>query len=285
MKSRWITNLLLLLAIAILSLIAHFKPGIDKPDAAVYLTMLKQDEVTRIQLERSLLPELLLVRHNDSWFIEQNPRLPADTFQVNALSRLAEQTVERSYSVTELDLAQAGLAVPENRVTLNQQELVFGSIDPLEGLRYVRLGETVHLIEDLYQNQIQASYTNFVRRRLFADNASITALKLPGLQLQQLSGQWQLTPEQDISADRLQLFIDGWQSASALNIQKMDAELTGETISVTLAGQEKPVEFIIQARETELVLARPDFGIQYKLGNRSSNLLGIAENPDDSLAE
>ena len=285
MKSRWITNLLLLLAIVILSLIAHFKPGIDKPAADVYLTTLKQDEVTRIQLERSLLPELLLIKQNDSWFIEQDPLLPADTFQVSALTRLAEQTVERSYSATELDLAQAGLASPENRVTLNQQELIFGGIDPLEGLRYVRAGETVHLIEDLYQNQIQASYTNFVRRRLFADNARITALKLPGLQLRQVEGQWQLTPQQDISADRLQLFIDGWQSASALNIQKMDAGLSGETISVTLAGQEKPVEFIIQERETELVLARPDFGIQYKLGNRSSDLLELAANTDESPAE
>lgn len=285
MKSRWVTNFLLLMAIGILSLIAHFKPGIEKPAADVYLTTLKQDDITRIRLQRSLLPELVLFKNDNAWFIQHKPPLPADPFQVNALTRLAEQTIKRSYAVTELDLAQVELDSPENRVTLNDQTLAFGGIDPLEGLRYVRVGDTVHLIEDLYQNQIQSSYINFVRRRLFAEFDKITALKLPGLRIQQIKGKWQTTPEQTVSADKLQLFIEGWQQASALNVEKMDPGTTGETVSVTLAGEEKPVDFIIKARESELILARPDFGIQYKLGDRSGDLLELPAEADDKTPE
>lgn len=285
MKSRWVTNFLLVMAIGILSLIAHFKPGIEKPAADVYLTTLKQDDIRRIQLQRSLLPALVLVKNDDAWFIQHKPPLPADPFQVNALTRLAEQTVKRSYAVTELDLAQVELAAPENSVTLNDLRLTFGGIDPLEGLRYVRIGDTVHLIEDLYQNQIQSSYTNFVRRRLFAESDKITALKLPDLQIQQIEGKWQTTPEKAVSADTLQLFIEIWQQASALNVQKIDPGLSGETVSVTLAGEQKPVDFIIQSTESELVLARPDFGIQYKLGDRSGNLLALPESNDTSPEE
>ncbi len=285
MKSRWVTNLFLVFAIGILSLIAHFEPGIEKPAAEIYLTSLTQDAVTRIQLDRSLLPKLVLVKKDNAWFIEQDPPLPANKFQVNALTRLAVQTVKRRYAPTELDLAQVGLSSPENRVTLNQQELIFGGIDPLEALRYVKAGNTVHLIEDLYQNQIQSSFTNFVRHRLFAESDKITALKLPGFQMQQVEGKWQLTPEQTVSTDKLHLFIEGWQAASALNVQKMDPETTGETIYVTLSGQEEAVKFIIQASESQLILARPDYGIQYKLGDRSGDFIEIPTDTDDGNLE
>ena len=282
MKSRWVTNLLLLMAIGILSLIAHFQPGIEKPAANVFLTGLKQDTIERVQIDRALLPDLLLVKKNNQWFIEQVPPLPADALQVNALTRLAEQKVARSYDVTELDLAQVELASPENRITLNQLQLAFGSIDPLEGLRYVRNGDRVNLIEDLYQNQIQADFTRFVRRRLFDEGQKITSIKLPGIQLQQLEGKWQPIPEQATSTDNLQLFIERWQEANALNVQKMDPDTTGETVSITLAGQEQPVDFMIVSRESELILARPDFGIQYKLGDRSKDFLELTSESEDT---
>jgi hypothetical protein len=276
MKSRWLTNFLLVMAIGILSLIAHYLPGIQKPADDVYLTTLKQDEIERIQIDRMLLPQLVLVKKDNTWLIDREPPLPADLLQVNSLTRLSEQTVTRSYAVTELDLAQIEMASPEFRITLNQQELAFGGVDPLEGLRYVRYGDRVNLIEDLYKNQLDAVYTRFIRRRLFAENEKITAIKLPSFQIKQTEGKWQVSPETPVSADKLQLFIEAWQQASALNIQKMDLEkTTEETVSVMLAGQEQPVDFIIQTRETELILARPDYGIQYKLGNRGNEFLNL----------
>ena len=286
MKSRWITNFLLVMAIGILSLIAHYLPGVKKPADDVYLTTLKQDEINHIQIDRNFLPKLVFVKKDSTWFIDQQPHLPADPLQVNALTRLAEQTVTRSYAVTELDLAQVELASPEIRITLNQQQLAFGGIDPLEGLRYVRNGDRVNLIEDLYKNQLEAVYTRFIRRRLFAENEKIIAIKLPDFQANQTGGKWQLTPETTVSADKLQLFIETWQQASALNIQKIDLEqTTGESVSVTLAGQQQPVDFVIKTRETELILARPDYGIQYKLGNRGNEFLNLPGASDGSKAE
>ena len=287
MKSRWITNFLLVMAIGILSLIARYLPGINEPAAdEVYLTTLKANEIERIQIDRNLLPQLVLVKKDSAWFIDQQPPLPADSLQVNSLTRLAEQTVTRGYAITELDLAQIELASPEIRIMLNQQQLEFGGIDPLEGLRYVRNDKRVNLIEDLYKNQLESVYTRFIRRRLFAENEKITAIKLADFQANQIDGKWQLSPETTISADKLQLFIETWQQASALNIQKIDLEqTTGESVSVTLAGQQQPVNFVIKTRETELILARPDYGIQYKLGNRGNEFLNLPGVSDGSKAE
>lgn len=274
MKSRWITNLLLLMAIGALSLIAHFKPGVEKAQEQ-RLTALKQDAIQHITLTRPLLAPVNLVKKGNSWIIESDPPLPADPFQVNAITRLAEQKVSRSYPVTDLDLAQVKLATPDITVKLDDVVLEFGAVDPLEGLRYVRVGDRVHLIEDLYQNQLEADQSHFVRRRLFAEGQRITAITLPGFSMERIDGKWRVTPEQAVSSDSLQQFSERWQEASALSIQPVDGHAAGDSVTVTLAGHAEPVRFIIQSREPQLTLVRPDYGIQYSLGNRAADFLEL----------
>jgi len=282
MKSRWIINLLLLVAIGILILVAHFEPGIDEQAEAPAITILKKDQLRRIHLNRPVREDLVLVKTStQSWVIEHTPELPADNYQVNALQRLAEQKAVRSYPASELDLAQLQLDPPYATAILNDTAIEFGNLEPLEGLRYVRVADQVHLIHDLYLQLIEASYTQFVRRRLFDEHTRIARIALPGFSIAKTDQGWAVEPQQVVSADNLQQFVDRWQVATGLNIQAADSTVEGESVELIQADTGHSVNFVISAHEPELVLVRPDLGIQYRMGELGGSLLSLTAPESD----
>ena len=283
MKSRWIINLLLLVAIGILILVAYYEPGIDEQAEAPAITTLNKDQLRRIHLNRPVRDDLVLVKKGtQGWVIEHTPELPADSYQVNALQKLAEQKAVRSYPAAELDLAQLQLDPPYATAILNDTAIEFGSLEPLEGLRYVRVANQVHLIPDLYLHLIDAGYTQFVRRRLFGENTRFARIALPGFSIAKTDQGWTVDPQQEVSADNLQQFVDRWQVATGLNIQAADSTADGETVELIQADSGHSVNFVISAREPELVLVRPDLGIQYRMGDLGGSLLSLttAESSD-----
>ncbi len=276
MKSRWIVNLLLLVAIAALGLVTYFQPGVDQPEKQAAITPLKKARVHRIHINRPIRDDLVLVKDDrGDWQIEHTPGLPADRLQMNALLRLAEQPAVRSYPVSELDLDQLQLDPPYATVILNDTAVEFGNLEPIEGLRYVRVADQVHLIPDNYMQLIELSYTQFVRRALFAKGTRIDAIRLPGLSLRKEDGKWTIEPEQDVSADDLQAFVERWQNASSINTRAADPLDKPGIVNITLADHAGEIEFAIAARKPELVLVRRDLGIQYRMGDMAGSLLTL----------
>lgn len=273
MKSRWLTNILLFTTVVFLILIARYEPGIDEPGEET-VTPLKAEDITRIIATRPLRDDMVLERDSDGfWWIVREPRLPAETFQVNTLTRLAEQTVTRSYPASDMDLNQLELDPPRASLTLNGTRIDFGGIDALENQRYLRVDDRVKLVPDLYLYLIEAGYTQFVRRKILPRHAHITSVTLPNLRLKQGETGWTLTPPREISADDVQQFIENWEAATAINIRETDSQSQGERILIHLAEQQQPVELVVASREPELVLARPAYGIEYRMGNIASHLL------------
>jgi len=276
MKSRWVINILLFVAIGILTLVARYEPGIEEQPKAPPITKLKRDQLDSIRIDRPLRDELVLVKDSaNSWSIERQPSLPAENFQINALTRLAEQTAVRSYPAAQLDLSRLALDPPYATVTLNDIRIDFGSLEPLEGLRYVRVADQVHLISDMYQHLIEADFSQFVRRQLLAPQSSIIGLALPGLSLAQSDGNWSSEPPQEIPADAVQQLLTNWQSAAALRIQTAEPAIDGERLVVSLDNPRQEITFVISAQHPELVLVRPDLGIQYRMGDLSDSLLAL----------
>jgi len=113
-----------------------------------------------------------------------------------------------------------------------------------------------------------------VRRQLLPQQARITALSLPGLTLRKnKDAGWDVTPERHLASDALQQFIETWQTAAAINVREADASTQGDHITLHLDGQEQPVELVVTSRKPELVLARPAFGIEYRMGDMATHLL------------
>ena len=276
MKTRWIINLLLLLAIAILGLVAHFEPGIEAPQENPAITSLQPADVHRIHINRPIRDDLVLVRRTeDHWLLERSTPLPADDFKIRVLTRLAEQKPVRSYPGADMDLAALQLDPPYATAILNDTAVEFGNLEPIDDLRYVRVGDQVHLIPDNYIQLMETGFTQFVRPRLFDKGARIIALRLPGLGLSRTDQDWQLDPAQEITTDAVQAFIQTWQDASGLNVRAADPDKPGEPVEVLLEGSETPITLQIVSREPELVLARPDYGVQYRMGDRSTAMLTL----------
>lgn len=276
MKSRWLINFILLSGIALLVAVVWLEPGIEKEAPQVKVTTLDREQINRIHLQRKRHADLVLEKNaGGDWQILHEPLLPADSFHVNALIKLADQEAVRSYPLTGLDLARLELEPPASGITLNQTRIDFGRQESLESLRYVRSGDRVLLIPDLYQYLIDADYSQFVRRRLFDEDRHITAIHLPDFSLQKNDGQWRITAQLQASADDIQRFVQRWKTASALLVKKA-GEPGDQKITIELDNPAEKISFRMNKKDNELVLIRDGGSIQYNLGNDNDRFLKLA---------
>jgi hypothetical protein len=278
MSPRGLLNLALAGLAVGLGLLAWYRPGLEPATEPRPLTTLAADGVTRIEVERGQRPPLAFTRQGGGWQLAGDPPLPASPFQVRSLLAILDAGVRRGYAAGELNLPELGLAPPRARITLNGTTSIdIGDTEPLEGLRYVRHGTDVALVEDRYQPLINADRSNFIERRLLGEDADITRLVLPDLTLARSDdGHWSLSPDDpSIGADAIQRLLENWQRASALFVRPLDAAAddTGTTIRVELAGAGAPLVFRLQARSPELVLARPELGIRYHFSEGAARRL------------
>lgn len=288
MSTRALLNLALaLVALGLAALIWH-RPGLEQDAAPVAITGIDPQQVTAIDLTRSAAEPLVFRKHSGHWQIDGSPAIPADDYQIHALLSLLGAGGIRAYPASSLDLAGLGLDPPQASARFDATQLDLGNTEAIEGLRYVRLGAKVYLVEDRYQHLLNAGLANFAQRRLLPQDAAITALELPGLTLTQTDDtHWQLDPEQPLtSAAAINQLIQNWQRASALYARRIDPGEYPDIIRVTLKNSAEPVVYHIVAREPDLVLARPDWGIQYHItGDVGAGLLGLPEPPTEPELE
>jgi hypothetical protein len=267
MSARLLLNLALAVLALLLVAVVWLRPGLETEDAPTAITALKPEQVESINITRLQGAPLGFRKQGDAWFIDDDPAIPADAFQVRSILSLLQADSIRSYPAEALDLAGLGLDPPLASVMFNGTRMSIGDIEPIDGLRYVKTDTTIHLIEDRYQHLLNAGFNNFVQRQLLPDDAQITFLQLPDLTLTQTDGvHWQLAPENETtSADDIDALLRNWQRASALYVSRYVAGEHDSTISLSLKDESEPVVFTIVSREPDLVLARPEWNIQYHL--------------------
>jgi hypothetical protein len=282
MSARNLLNLALVAIAIILGLVVYFKPGLEpEPTTQPLTTLLAPEEASGIHIDRITRDPLSFIKRSDRWYLMNNEQeLPASIFQVQALLRLLNTTSTRRYAADTVDLKALGLEPPQATVTIDDVEILFGNTEQLENNRYALVDETVHLVDDRYQHLVNADWTNFVERGLVPADRIIRTLQLPDMTLTFTdSNQWQLSPgNQDISADAVQQLLDHWKNASALYARRYDGSKSDETVTLEFSDTPETLTFRVIARSPELVLARPDWGIQYHFtGGMEQSLLPLQE--------
>lgn len=285
MNTRLTLNLLMLLGVLALLAVVYFKPGIEEPKALPPLTALDSASIKRIDILRGKTA-ITLERRDGGWWIAGDKPVAADPVQIESLLGLASVVPERSYGASEVKLAELQLDPPQTTLRLDTAEFQFGMTDPLQGLRYVRVGDRVHLITDRYQNILQGQRTQLASRKLLPEDADIVALELPGVKLTKNDKGWTVEPASEkLSADAPQKLIDAWKQASALWVRSYQKAAGGKPVSVTLADGRKLV-FELRQAEGETLLARPDIDLQYQLPEESAQpLLELESEGVDAAAE
>jgi hypothetical protein len=288
MSTRTLLNLVLLLAVFGLALLAWLTPGVKPGETPQPIVRkLAPTQIERISVERLGREPLAFLKRDGHWFLRAgNRELPAAEFQISALLRLLEASSTRRYPAASLDLASLGLEPPQARVTMNDSDFRFGTAEALNNRRYVQVGDDVYLIDDQYQHLLNADWSNFVSRQLLEGRGAITRIEMPGMTLSYArDGHWRIDPERpDVSADAVQTLVENWQNATALFTRRYaggpDEAKGGETITLRTRDSDQPLVLRIVARSPDLVLARPDWGIQYQLPDTEADRLLTLPHPE-----
>ena len=134
------------------------------------------------------------------------------------------------------------------------------------------IGDQIHLITDSFYHQLKIELPSFVANQLF--DSPITGITLPAMVINKKpQGSWQLTPaNKTVDADKLQAFIDRWQTLQAERIDRSDSSPATGSVRVSLEnGQE--ISFDVIKSDSQTTLRRNDLGLQYKLFPKQADAL------------
>jgi hypothetical protein len=267
MYSRTLLNLALVCLAGMLVLVIVYQPGITPEAAPQTITTLTAENISHIQVTRTTREPLAFTRRADNWFLTGNNELPASDFQIRSVLAILQAESARSYPADSLDLETLGLEPPLATLTLDDTQLKIGATEALDNLRYVQAGETVFLVADRYQHLINSDWPGFVARRLLPTQAKLSQLQLPEFTLSMgTDDQWQLSPANAaVSAAALQTLITNWEQAAAYYVRHYQSKATAGIITLKFSDNTEPLTLHIMAYTPELVLARPELGIQYHL--------------------
>ena len=262
MRSRLTLNLILLVVIAVLGAVAYFKPGKETPPVTPLLT-LDTGALTRFTLQNA--ETAVFEKQDGQWRLTAPFAAPVNAIRLGQLLDIASAASEAQYPLKPEDLAQFGLDKPQATLTLGDTVLQFGGTDPINFRRYVKLGDTLHLVNDSFFHHLTAPPTDYVDKKLLPDSARVTGIELPGLKATKSpEGPWTAEPPDAAKTDLGEL-ASAWATARAIDVKRLDGkDLPGDTIRITLAAG-PPVEFVIQRQEPDLILARKDWGLQYEI--------------------
>ncbi len=135
-------------------------PGPDHEETQTPLTPLDPVSIQRIRLQR-MGETLEFTRSSTGWRTGQGR---ADDDRLSALTRIARGPSLRHFNVNEASAQELGLAPPQLVLELDGLRLEFGATEPIRQRRYVRIGDTVHLIEDRHQRQLLAPAASYLTK-------------------------------------------------------------------------------------------------------------------------
>jgi len=261
MSTRTLLNLILASVALLLVLVVFYQPGLEPEQPAPPITTIPVESISSVRVTRKERTPLTFTKSATGWQLEQQQDLPASKFQIHALLGILGTRPARSYPSSELNLASAGLEPPQATLLLNDTLIYIGNTEPLEHKRYIQHADRVYLVTDTYQHLINADWTNFVDRRLLPENAMPGSVQLPG--------------NPDIEASDMPALLAQWQTATATYVRRYQGKATSDTIIVKLAGSDEAITLTIVEQEPELVLARPEWSVQYHFpGQMRDALLG-----------
>ena len=122
------------------------------------ITTLKASDVISIKIATNDKPTILIQKSGESWSIQKNSlNLSLDPSSIQNLLVLTEADSIHQFKVNKDELTKYGLHSPRLIATVNEINMQFGDLDPLNNLRYVLIDNTVHVIkDDFYKHLLNA---------------------------------------------------------------------------------------------------------------------------------
>lgn len=263
MQSRALLNIALLLLVAALA--AYLYYGGEQDDtgkAETPLAQLSRDEVNRINIRHNQR-QVELHKEQQQWRMLQPIAIDANAFRIDTLLNMLGVVSHAVYSADELELHKYGLADSKTSISFNELRMDFGIVNPINSYRYVRSGESVHLIDDHYYPLLSSQAGTLVARELIAANAEILKLELPGQTLYREDNKLWRSSAADTDPDAINETLYHWQHSQAFGVHNYMQREALDEVRVTLAGHSEAIVFEITDTDPWLIIARPELDIEY----------------------
>lgn len=283
MKTRFLLNLVLACVAAALALVVVFEPGKEELESTP-LTQIDGAGVNSFTLQTP--HEVLAFERKDGhWWLKSPLTAPANDIRIRQLLEVAKTDTDAQYPLKQEELAKYELDPPSATLTIGEVTIRFGGSDPIDMRRYVQVGDTLYLVRDDFSHHLNAGATDYINKKLLAEDAKIASIALPGLKVKlSPEGQWVMEPAAGDASAAATALSNAWQSARAIEVKRIDKPARGDNIRIGLADG-GTAEFVILQREPELILGRADWGIQYELvGDIAKQLLNQPVPEDDKAA-
>jgi hypothetical protein len=274
MKTGWIVNLLLVVAVAALVWYALYRPKDDENAPNNAISALSAAQIKRVRIEAQGVAPIELQKDGDQWFLVQPMRARADRSQVDRLLDLLSARSREKLAATQLE--RFDLDRPALKVTYDDYVVAFGTSNPLSQDQYVHAGDSVYLLPSFYRSQVPDRPERVLTHALFRQDEKLAAIHLEAFTVEQRDGKWQVTPpagEEPPSQDDLNRWVDDWRHASSLLTQPAgDKTVAKDWIEVRLDGGSTLRLGVVQAAP-QLVLLRPDEKLTFHFSEDTSTRL------------
>jgi len=267
-RKRTLSNIVLLVIAAGLAIFIAIAPEEEGAEALVVLEPLSGENpraVSRIRLEPSAGGMFEPRRTDGAWDLVYPMHIAAYDFRVNPLLRVLEAPVHARIDSDGQQLGRFGLAPAQARILLDDKEVLFGDTEPIHGRRYLLYDGKVVLVDDAFFSHIRSSAANYVNLALLGRDPSPQSFVLPGIHLYRDAGNWRLdSDDENVDADSISILVDTWRHAQATTVRPYEQSLDwNDVIRIELADGD--LRFDLAHTEYELILGRPELGIQYHL--------------------
>jgi len=285
MKKRWLFNLMMLALVVGLLAFLYLHPKTIVQQGQIYeLSNYKLAEFNAISVEFPAKATLTLAKVNGYWRITAPQQARADQISVQRiLGIIAAKTKNKIATVAPTDLEKFGLNNPLFKVKLfrdksNVEEFLFGTHNPVTDEQYVAHRNNVYLIANAYADYASIQLIELVDKAPLKPTEKVVGFDFSHLeqwedsrlQMNLVDGKWNVSiakakPRQN----ELNEWLDySWLHALAKSVEfyTPDRKTTYPSFEVKLAGGSK-VHFDKIQESPDLILARPDEGLQYHFAN------------------
>lgn len=271
-------NLVLLGAAVALGAAVYFTQGKDAAKKNPPLTALKPDALTHVVLSHPKAPDIVLDKKDGHWVLSAPVQVAADPFEINTLLNLSTAEVHSSVDPKDVKLADLGLDPPGFSLTLNDQKLDFGNVQPYNFQRYVEAGGKIDLIDDPPASALDADYSELVSKSLLPEGAQIASVQVPGLKVSRSADDkgWVAEPaDPKTGSDELQKFVDAWAHARSLwnaTLPEATKGVAQQTALITLKDG-RSFSFGILGHDPQLQITSPELKVLYSLSKADNDTL------------
>jgi len=272
-SSRVLLNLVLITAFIALAAIAALTARKEAP--ANEFSPLTVSQINKIVISNNSTVTTLS-KSNDTWKIQAPVTIEADDFRTHAILNILKSTSVSPYTVDKKDLKKYSLDPALAILTLNDQDILFGTTSAVNDKRYVYTNEKLFLIDDQFYPLITSGYKNLMRRQLFPAASSITKISFNKTQIfKNKKGSW-VSENAAASSDDLKRFIDNWQHIQAYAVTRSTPPFTGT--EVTVMTEDKSYKLLLSKSDDNTTVINPELGLSYQFDISAFDALIKPEN-------